>query len=148
MFCCNRATCCPPVFCKAQFRRAIALFLTLVRDASGASPTSETLASPALARAWKVWLLLPCMLLFRPAQSPRVPHQLLSRFTAFFRGESDTLLRAALAEAGAAFTAPRRVMMFYRLAERAAHLARLGELSAPLAPASEAVLHELRDPVR
>ena len=57
-----------------------------IRDASGASPSSETPESPALTRARKVWPFLPRMLLFPPAQTPRVPkHVLLARFTAFSR---------------------------------------------------------------
>ena len=47
----------PPIFCKAQLR-AIAVALKLIRDASGASPSSETLESPALTRARKVWPFL------------------------------------------------------------------------------------------
>ena len=148
----------PPAFCKAQLRRAITVALQLARDASGANPSSQTRASPALARAWKVWLFLPRMLLFRPAQSPKVPkQQLLARFTTFFQGDWGSLSRAALDEAGAVglhSASPSDDVA--RRAERAAHLARLGELSAarqaliaePLAPTSDSTLRELTDPVR
>ena len=148
----------PPAFCKTQLRRAITVALQLIRDASGANPSSQTLASPALARAWKAWLFLPRMLLFRPAQSPRVPkQQLLARFTAFFQGDWGNLLRAALDEAGAVGLHSGSIIDdVARRAERAAHLARLGELSAarqaliaePLAPPSDSTLRELTDPER
>ena len=49
----------PPAVYKTQLRRAITVALQLIRDASGANPSSQTLASPALARAWKAWLFLP-----------------------------------------------------------------------------------------
>jgi len=83
--------------------------------------------------------------------------QLLARFTAFFQGDWGSLLRAAFDEAGAVglHNAPHSDDIARR-AERAAHLARLGELSAarqaliaePLAPPSESTLRELTDPVR
>ena len=150
----------PPAFCKPQLRRALRWVLRLIRDATGPSPAPATLSAPDVERPWTLWLLLPRMLLFRPSGTDRVPKPVvLARFTAFFRGEWEPLLGAALAEARASTGAapgshtandlPRRL-------ERATRLAHAGELSAarqaltaePLAAPTEATLRELTDPSR
>ena len=100
------------------------------------------------------------MLLFRPAGTDRVPKPvILARFAAFFRGDWEPLLRAAIAGT----SAPARPTTnttdtddLPRRLERATRLAHLGELSAarqaltsePLAPPTEATLQQLTDPSR
>ena len=112
------------------------------------------------ARSWKLWLFLPRMLLFRPAGTDRVPKPvILARLAAFFRGDWEPLLRAAIAGT----SAPARPTTnttdtddLPRRLERATRLAHLGELSAarqaltsePLAPPTEATLQQLTDPSR
>ena len=117
-------------------------------------------------RAWKLWLLLPRLLLFRPAGGAPVPKQdFLARFDAFFRGEWQLLVNVSGSfpdenQTGPAEAPPRshspRVPAddATRRAERAVRLARLGELSSarqallsePLAPGDAATLQQLTDP--
>ena len=147
----------PPPFCKPQLRRALKLALKLVRDASTAD-APDAPASLAAVRAWKLFLFLPRLLLFRPAGAMRVPKpQLLARFSAFERGDWSALLHKALAEATAVGLSPATPTdSIDRRAQRATRLARLGELSAarqaltaePLAPANAETLTALTDPQR
>jgi len=147
----------PPPFCKPQLRRALKLSLKLVRDASTAD-APDAPQSLAATRAWKLFLFLPRLLLFRPAGALRVPKpELLARFSAFERGEWSALLHQALAEAAAVGLSPAgSTDTVDRRAQRATRLARLGELSAarqaltsePLAPANAETLTALTDPLR
>ena len=135
----------PLPFCKPQLRRALQLSLKLIRDASSAD-APDAPESLAACRAWKLFLFLPRLLLFRPAGAVRVPKpELLARFSAFSRGEWSTLLHKALAEAAAVGLSPvGPADSPDSRAQRATRLARLGELSAarqaltaePLAPAN------------
>ena len=150
----------PPAFCKPQLRRALRFGLRFIRDATGPDPSAPSFGSENAARAWKLWLFLPRMLLFRPAGTDRVPKPvILARFTAFFRGDWEPLLSAAIAGT----SAPARPTTnttdtddLPRRLERATRLAHLGELSAarqaltsePLAPPTEATLQQLTDPSR
>ena len=146
----------PPAFCKGPLRGALQLALELIRDLSG-SPND--LSSPDGERAWNAWLFLPRMLLHRPPGGARIDtHVLLSRFLAFSRGEWAPLLRQALSQAPPA--SPPQVEAEHsndgRRAERAVHLAHLGELSAarqallsaPLAPEDDDTYQQLTDPSR
>ena len=93
----------PPAFCKPQLRRALRFGLRFIRDATGPDPSAPSFGSENAARAWKLWLFLPRMLLFRPAGTDRVPKPvILARFAAFFRGDWEPLLRAAIAGTSAA----------------------------------------------
>ncbi|OLP83903.1 132 kDa protein [Symbiodinium microadriaticum] len=147
----------PPPFCKPQLRRALKLSLKLVRDASTAD-APDAPASLAAVRAWKLFLFLPRLLLFRPAGAMRMPKpQILARFSAFERGDWSALLHEAHAEATAVGLSPATPTdSIDRRAQRATRLARLGELSAarqaltaePLAPANAETLTALTDPQR
>ena len=110
-------------------------------------------------RGWKLFLLAPRMLLHRSAGQARIPPaELALRCEAFARGEWLTLLQAAAGTAEAPHLAAARsaAQDIEARAHRAAALVHLGELSAaghaltaePLAPATDATLAELRDPVR
>ena len=147
----------PPPFCKPQLRGALQLSLKLIRDESSAD-APDAPESLAACRAWKLFLFLPRLLLFRPAGAVRVPKpELLARFSAFSRGEWSTLLHKALAEAAAVGLSPvGPADSPDSRAQRATRLARLGELSAarqaltaePLAPANADTLTALTDPLR
>ena len=91
----------PPAFCKPQLRRALRFGLCFIRDdATGPDPSAPSFSSENTPRVWKFGLFLPRMLRFRPAGTDRVPKPvILARFSAFFRRDWETLLRAAMAGA-------------------------------------------------
>ena len=115
-------------------------------------------------RSWKLWLLLPRMLLHRPPGIRTIskPDWRL-RITQFQEGEWTALLRHAAAAnppAAEGSTGQRRTLPetpnFEQRTRRARQLVHQGELSAarqaltagPLAPSTAATLQELRDPDR
>ncbi|CAJ1414226.1 unnamed protein product, partial [Effrenium voratum] len=124
----------PPHFLKGTLRKALRFALDLIHNADGHGGVGSE-------RAWKLWLLLPRLLLFRPAGGAPVPKQdFLARFDAFFRGEWQLLVNVSGSfpdenQTGPAEAPPRshspRVPAddATRRAERAVRLARLGELS-------------------
>ena len=113
-------------------------------------------------RGWKLFLLLPRMLLFRPPRGGNIPKQrLVERFASFSRGEWEQLLiqSAGCDEAAAQRFQRRRrthVDTPERRADRAQSSIMMGEVSsgrhalegAPLAPGTQRTLEQLRDPVR
>ena len=114
-------------------------------------------------RAWKLFLLLPRMLLHRPARGGLVPKaKLIERFAKFGRGEWADLVEESIrsAEAGSQAAIRKRRRQedddLARRVARAERLARLGELSsarqalesAAVAPGSLRTLHELTNPER
>ena len=115
-----------------------------------------------LCRGWKLFLLVPRMLLFRSVRGGLIPkNQLRGRFDRFVRGEWIGLLiegENMAVEASSARSRRRRTRVdsVERRAERAQVLVALGEISAgraalegaPVAPGSQATLDALRDETR
>ena len=114
-------------------------------------------------RGWKLFLLLPRLLLHRPPRGGKVHRsKLVERFDDFARGSWRKLLEESVkcdADAATAHTRKRRrhqVGDIQRRAGRALALVQLGELSAgrqalegaELAPGSEETLRELRNPLK
>ncbi|CAE7234973.1 unnamed protein product [Symbiodinium sp. CCMP2592] len=139
-----------PARLRGALRTAMRTGLELVSERT--SPQQEL-------RGWKLFLLAPRMLLHRAAGQTRIPPaELALRCEAFARGEWLTLLHAAARTAEAPHLAAARsaAQDVEARAHRAAALVHLGELSAagraltaePLAPATNATLAELRDPMR
>ena len=139
-----------PARLRGALRTAMRTGLELISERT--SPQQEL-------RGWKLFLLAPRMLLHRAAGQARIPPaELALRCEAFARGEWVTLLHAAARTAEAPHLAAARsaAQDVEARAHRAAALVHLGELSAagraltaePLAPATDATLAELRDPVR
>ena len=140
----------PPKLLRGPLRQAMHLALSHIQSLSAAATSVES------ERAWKLWLFLPRMLLFRPQAAARIPAAVLrARITAFQGGDWASLLREASAASPPARASVSEPGAEQR-ADRAVHLARLGELSAarrallsePLAPGDQATLQQLRDPDR
>ena len=109
-------------------------------------------------RGWKLFLLLPRMLLHRGPRGCGIPRtKLLERFEMFVRGQWDNLLEASRVCGDKAAVARRRRTRrgddINKRVDRAEALVRLGELSsarqalevAQLAPGSQQTLDVLRD---
>ena len=109
-------------------------------------------------RGWKLFLLLPRMLLHRGPRGGGIPRpKLLERFEMFVRGQWDNLLEASRVCGDKAAVARRRRTRrgddINRRVDRAEALVHLGELSsarqalegAELAPGSQQTLDILRD---
>ncbi|CAK0790564.1 unnamed protein product, partial [Prorocentrum cordatum] len=155
-----------PAFVRGPLRNALRKALELIREGEA----DETGA----ARGWKLFLLLPRLLLRREAGQQRIPKEhLLERFTRFEAGDWAQLLteaqpgpprrpperdangqsRAPEARRG---RAPDENEELRSRCERARELIRLGEVSAArqaltasaVAPGTQATLDELRDPAR
>ena len=157
----GRTSQCPPAFVKGQVRQALSLALQAVLEAG--DPEAYPLAA---LRAWKLWLLLPRMLLHRKAGERWLPKQeWRARLAAFQDGRWTHLLldvrRSLPPEAGLDLPHPQAARGPAAGdpacgSDRARRLAHLSELSsarqaltaAPLAPGNEATLAELRDPAR
>ena len=132
--------------------------LALQEILSGADREDDT----AQCRGWKLFLLLPRLLLFRPPRGGLIPkQQLQNRFSLFARGEWEQLLLQSEecgAAASKALQRKRRTQTDTpeRRADRAQSLVLMGEVSAgrhalegaPLAPGTQRTLDQLRDPVR
>jgi hypothetical protein len=138
----------PPPFLKGRVRHALGLALAAIQQA-------ETQQQSV--RAWKLWLLLPRMLLHRPTGVRTLPKpEWHARITAFQAGEWLALLRAAQDSTTSNSTPTEQAPTAQQQARRARQLVHQGELSAarqaltagPLAPHTEATLQELRDPAR
>ena len=114
-------------------------------------------------RAWKLFLLLPRLLLHRPPRGGLIPKcQLQERITDFAAGRWAHLLEQSRRCAEQVAVASRRRRRrrgednIQRRADRAEALVQMGELSAgrhalegaALAPGSEATLNELQNPVK
>ena len=110
--------CSPPASVKNPLRQAVHFALTQLLSAA-----SEP-ASIDAQRAWK-------LLLFRPSAAPRVPKpELRARFGCFFRGQWPALLDDSIAAAGVPARRAVTRSEGEARADRAVHLAHLGELSA------------------
>ena len=145
----------PPTFLKGRMRQAMQFALEAILQATTADQTL---------RSWKLWLLLPRMLLHRPPGIRTIskPDWRL-RIAQFQEGEWTTLLRQAAAanpQRANISTDPHQTSPETPDSEqrtrRARQLVHQGELSAarqaltagPLAPSTDATLRELRDPAR
>ena len=113
-------------------------------------------------RAWKLFLLLPRLLLCRPPRGGSIPkQQLVDKFSAFSRGEWDQLLFhseewGVAACKGVQWRRRAQTDTPERRADRVESLILMGEVSAgrhalegaPLAPGTQRTLDQLHDPVR
>ena len=140
-----------PRFLRGPFRRALHVGLEEISEGCRVSDTRRQ------ERGWKLFLLLPRMLLHRPPRGGMISRaQLISRFEMFIKGEWTALIRAGEACATQAGDARRRKRrreggLAQRLS-RAEALVHLGELSsarqalegADLAPGNEETLNALR----
>ena len=141
-----------PVFLRGGLRRALEFALTALR-AAYAGPAEEAVR----ARAWKLFLLTPRMLLARTAETGAAGRrELLARVGAYERAEWPALLERARAQhrpaRGASNIADAEAAAAHRR-EVACAKVRKGELSrarhdltsAPLAPGDAATLAALTD---
>ena len=144
----------PPVFLRGSFRSAMRFAL---EEADRGREVGDMLV---LSRAWKLFLLLPRLLLHRPARGGNVPKsRLCERFADFAAGRWGELLEQSRHCADQAASATRRRRRrregdnVQRRADRAQALVQMGELSAgrhalegaSIAPGSQATLDALRD---
>ena len=137
----------PPQFLKGRIRHALTVALEAILAAN--TPESST-------RAWKLWFLLPRMLLHRPPGTRTLAKDIWrARITAFQAGQWLTLLSNANAS-HPIITAETSNTRPNPKAHRARQLVHQGELSAarqalsagPLAPGERSTLDELTDPNR
>ena len=145
-----------PTLIRGAYKSAMRMALREAADRASARD------EPGLCRAWKLFLLLPRMLLFRPPRGGFVHKcQLTERFARFSRGQWIELLLASQASSENARRAQFRrnrtaVDSVERRAERAFCLAQLGELSSArqalegdaVALGNDQTLQALRDPLR
>ena len=144
-----------PWVIRGAFRAAVKVAMQEIL--AGTEGNSEVRA----ARGWKLLLLLPRMILFRPLRGGNVSrHKLESRIVAFHEGRWMELLRESAVAAEAAHTQSvrRRRRQDHnddaRRAARAMTLTQMGELSAarqalegaPVAPGTMSTLRALTDP--
>ena len=148
----------PPRFLKGPLRKALRFALDLIYHAGSPEGLGQE-------HAWKIWLLLPRMLLFRHPGSSVPKREFLARFDDFFHGRWQALVRASGAFPQGQPSAAEAPDPCHRetgqpgddaarRADRAVRLARLGELSAarqalmadPLAPGDADTLQRLTDP--
>ena len=138
-------------FLRGPFRRALRVALEQILEGGR---TNDTIRQE---QGWKLFLLLPRMLLRRPARGGLVSRaKLLARFESFVVGEWISLIKASAlcsAQAGVARNRRRRTDKDLRhRVSRAESLVHLGELSsarqalegAELAPGTEQTLESLR----
>ena len=137
----------PPPFLRGRIRQALATAL----DAINAAETEQQTV-----RAWKLWLLLPRMLLHRQPGARTLPKpEWYARIQAFQSGQWLVLLQRAQATAASPANPPQEPQPDHQ-ARRACQLIHQGELSAArqaltataLAQGNENTLNELRDPNR
>ena len=142
----------PPKFVRGAYNAAMRIALQEIE--AGFQSQNEERQS----RGWKLFLLLPRMLLFRPHRGSLIPKQrLLDRFLLFSRGSWTELLIQSRDHAEAARTGSIRrrrshVDTQQRRAGRAQTLVLIGEVSAgrqaldgaSLAPGTQETLEQLR----
>ena len=148
-----------PVFMQKSYRSAMRVAMSEI-DA-GRSNGDRTRS----AAGWRLFMLLPRLLLFRPSRGGLVPKsQLSQRFQAFSQGDWRTLFDESEGHATAALKSRSRRRRrnqsveqdLERRAARAESLAHMGELSAArlalegdsVAQGDDATLSALRDPER
>ena len=146
-----------PPFLRAAVRSALVHALTELRMA-GTLNLAESEAAARASRAWKLFLLVPRMLLTRAAQQGSQGRaELLERAAAFQRGEWTQLIRAAQPSHRApARQPPPPDAATSRKRNQACAKVRQGELSrarqvltaAELAPGTDATWQALTDPAR
>ena len=146
----------PPKFRSGAFRSAMRVALNEI--VTGVERHDESVQC----RGWKLFMLLPRLLLFRPPRGGNISkQQLQERFSAFSRGEWDQLLMQSEdcnEAASRGFHRRRRAHVDSpdRRVDRAQSLIMMGEVSAgrqalegaPLAPGTQRTLDQLQDPVR
>ena len=143
----------PPAFFRGAYRSAMRVALQeIVSGVELDNPTRIT-------RGWKLFTLLPCLLLTKPPRGGKVTkNKLLERVQKFASGEWLDLLRLSLeaSEAASQLRSRRRRTqhdIVTKRVERAETLVCLGEISAtchalegsPVAPGTEETLNALRD---
>ena len=139
----------PPQFLRGRVRQALSFACACIIQANTATEST---------RAWKLFLLLPRLLLQRkPGQRLLPKPDWRRRIEQFQAGEWLTLLQESTPapEDGNPAPAPTGPDL-QRRAQRARHLVQMGELSAarqaltagPTAPGTHGTLEELRDPAR
>ena len=135
----------PPAFLRGRMRQALVFALEAILAAE--SPADK-------AQAWKLWMLLPRMLLHRQPGTRTIPKEAWrTRIAQFQNGEWIALLQQTNPQTAAA---PNSVPTPAQQSHRACQLIHQGELSAarqaltarPLAPRTRDTLDELRDPAR
>ena len=134
----------PPNFIRGRIRQAMTMSLTSIIQAD----THEQKI-----RAWKLWMLLPRMLMHRPPNTRQLSKEEWRIRIAHFQAGRWTHLLDAVERTTP--TQPGTNTLEQR-ARRARHLVHQGELSAarqaltagPLAPGDASTLEELRDPSR
>ena len=144
-----------PLFLRGAFSGALRLVLQQI--ISGGAAHNPVLTS----RAWKLFMLVPRLLLFRHRRGRYVPkEQLQDRFRQFERGKWLQLLRMSqdvcAKSQSRSFRSRRREREDEARAARALSLVHMGELSAarqalegaPMAPGTHATLRALTDPER
>ena len=138
----------PAQLIRGRVRQALSFALHSINTASSEQGQS---------RAWKLWLLLPRMLLHRPPGVRTLSKDdWHARIDHFQHGQWIHLLSTAHHQARAATTTSSPASTPERQASRARQLVHLGELSAarqaltagPLAPGTANTLQELQDPAR
>ena len=143
-----------PHFFRGAYRSAMRLALEEIELGTAAGDDRRR------CQGWKLFFLLPRMLLYKPVGGGLVPKsRLLARFSAFSDGDWEQLLIARRECAKAAVQVlsrcrRTRVPTVDQRADRAEHLVHLGELSAarmglegdPIAPGNDATLQALQDP--
>ena len=146
----------PPTFLKGAFRSCMRMAL---QEAERGRAEHNEVRS---VRAWKLFLLLPRLVLYRSSRGGIISKKTLQeRFHQFARGEWLQLLAAGEEAAESRVRGSRRIRSnfsesFERRAERAQQLANLGELSSArlalegsaLAPGNLATLRSLTNPAR
>ena len=144
----------PPVFLRGAYQGAVRLGMQEV--------LSQTRSEVSRVRAWKLFLLLPRILLFRSGRGGLIPkNKLRERFALFADGQWITLLRQGQAaaeahKAGVLRRRHRQVDSVEKRAERAQALVELGELSsarqalegATCAPGDDMTRAALTNPAR
>ena len=145
---------------RGAVRSAFTQALSELRAAAAAGPAASQANAARAARAWKLFLLVPRMLLTRATQQGSQGRaELLSRAAAFQRGEWTQLIRSARPSRQRS-SAHKQELPPDEVSERKRHNAcakvRQGELSrarqvltaAELAPGTEATWRALTDPER
>ena len=136
----------PPAFLRGAYRSAMRT--ALLEITSGMELSNNT----RVVRGWKLFVLLPRMLLFKPPRGGKVSKNvLLDRFTKFAQGQWLDLLTQSVAASAAAIEMRSRrrrtgTDSVEKRAERAEALVCLGEIStarraleaSPVAPGTEA----------
>ena len=142
-----------PHFLRGLYRIAMRVLQEIEEGNRGMEPVREE-------RGWKLFLLLPRMMLHRPPRGGLIPRsKLIHRFELFVSGRWTELLVASEACCQQAAISRRRQSRrveddITRRLDRADSLVHMGELSsarqalegASLAPGTEATLNALRDP--